>query len=85
LSPTTWIGKKGLQLWRSSTPKECPFAWKTFEDRRTGDERDNGRELKAIPREEMTQADEYKRDVLEIDSLMCIPVDWGGNELQNNK
>jgi hypothetical protein len=48
---------------------------KHFKDIRTRDKRNNERELKAMPREEVTAADKYEVDILEIDSLMYIPVD----------
>jgi hypothetical protein len=53
---------------------------KHFKDERTWDERDEEREVKAMPRDEMTAAQEYEADILQIDSLMFIPVDWGGSD-----
>jgi hypothetical protein len=38
-----------------------------------------------MPRDEMTTAQEYEADILQIDSLMYIPVDWGESDSPNNK
>jgi hypothetical protein len=43
------------------------------------------RELKAMPKREMTEAQEYKADILQIDSLMYIPVNWGQSDSPDNK
>jgi hypothetical protein len=48
-------------------------------------ERDYERELKGIPRNEMTDAEKYEADILQIDSLMYIPVNWGEHDSHNNK
>jgi hypothetical protein len=58
---------------------------KHFKEKQTWDERDKERELKAMPRDEMTEAQEYEADILQIDSLMYIPVDWGESDSPNNK
>jgi hypothetical protein len=41
--------------------------------------------VKAMPRDEMTAAQEYEADILQIDSLMYIPVGWGESDSPNNK
>jgi uncharacterized lipoprotein YddW (UPF0748 family) len=33
----------------------------------------------------MTEAEEYEADILQIDSLMYIPVNWGEHDSPNNK
>jgi hypothetical protein len=58
---------------------------KHFKDERTQDERDNEGELKARPRNEMTEEEKYKADLLQIHSPMYIPVDWGENTSPDNK
>jgi hypothetical protein len=58
---------------------------KHFKDERTRDKRDEEREVKSMPRDEMTAAQEYEADILQIDSLMYIPVDWGESDSPNNK
>jgi hypothetical protein len=58
---------------------------KHFKDEQDRDERDEERELKAMPRSEMTVAQEYEADILQIDSLMYVPVDWGESDSPHNK
>jgi hypothetical protein len=58
---------------------------KHFKDERIRDERDEEREVKAMPRDEMTAVQEYQADILQIDSLMYIPADWGESDSPNNK
>jgi hypothetical protein len=53
---------------------------KHFRDIRTRDERDEERELKALPREEMTEEQKYEADILQLDSLMYIPAEVGDSE-----
>jgi hypothetical protein len=58
---------------------------KHFKDERAQDERDEEREVKAMPRDVMTAAQEYEADILQIDSLMYMPADWGESDSPNNK
>jgi hypothetical protein len=58
---------------------------KHFKDERDRDKRDEERELKAMPRKEMMKAQEYEADILQIDSLMYVPVSWGESDSSDNK
>jgi hypothetical protein len=58
---------------------------KHFRDIRTRDERDEERELKALPREEMTEEQKYEADLLQLDSLMYIPAEVGDSESASQK
>jgi hypothetical protein len=58
---------------------------KPFRDIRTRDERDEERELKALPREEMTEEQKYEADILQLDSLMYIPAEVGDSESASQK
>jgi ribosomal protein L44E len=53
---------------------------KHFRDIQTRDERDEARELKVLPREEMTEEQKYEADILQVDSLMYIPAEVGDSE-----
>jgi hypothetical protein len=76
----TWIGKREGRQWRNDAPRICLLSLESIRD-----ERDKERELKAMPRSEMTVAQEYKADILQSDSLMYVPVDWGESDSPNNK
>jgi hypothetical protein len=58
---------------------------KHFKDERDQDERDKERELKAMPRSKMLEAQEYEADILQIDSRLYVPVDWGESDSPDNK
>jgi hypothetical protein len=76
------IWKRGGQQW---TNNWFTYLGKHSKDEQTRDERDYERELKGIPRNEMTDAEKYEADILQIDSLMYIPVNWGEHDSHNNK
>jgi hypothetical protein len=38
-----------------------------------------------MQRSEMTEAQEYKADILQIDSLVYVPVNWGESDSPDNK
>jgi hypothetical protein len=81
-----WIGeKRGTTVDKRRAKNLFTNLGKHFKDKRTRNERDNERELKARPRNEMKEEEECKADILQIDSRMYIPVDWGENDSPDNK
>ena len=77
--------KRGSTVEKQRTKKLTFELSSLFKDRRTRDERDEDRELKAMPRTDMDILQEYEAEVNEIDSLMYIPVDWGRDGSPDNK
>ena len=67
--------KKGATVSKKRERQLQTLLGKQFKDLRTKDEKDEDRDLKTKPRDEMTYIDEYATDVLEIDSLMYIPAE----------
>jgi hypothetical protein len=77
--------KRGLTVEKRRAKNLFTKLGKHFKDELDRDERDEGRELKAMPRSEMMEAQEYEADILQIGSLMYVPFDWGQSDSPDNK
>jgi hypothetical protein len=77
--------KRGLTVEKRRAKNQFTKLGKHFKDERDWDKRDEERELKAMPRSEMTEAQKYEADILQIDSLMYVPVNWGESDSPDNK
>jgi hypothetical protein len=77
--------KRGTAMDKGRSKNGFTNLGKNFKKERALDEKDNERELKARPRNEMMEEEKYERDILHIASLMYIPVHWGENNSPDNK
>jgi hypothetical protein len=81
-----WIGESGERQWTSDAPSICLLTLESIsKTKKLGKKGKKGRDVKAMPRNEMTAAQENEADILQIDSLMYIPVDWGESDSPSNK